>query len=157
MDSRTRRTAALWVLAPVSAYALSITTSWAIHHDPLAGATEADATGDRAPDPMVARLHAQLTRETKQFNHTRTTLLQLEREAKQRARQVTDLQRANAARRAAASSGSTGSGGSASYPSYPSSPSGSSGSSGAGAPAPAPAPAPGPAPAPPTQTSTGSS
>jgi uncharacterized membrane protein YgcG len=161
MDSRGRRTAAIWLLAPMSAYALSATTDWAIGHNP-ASPDAADAhsqQGKASVDKQVVALRARLKQETKEFNQTRRSLLQVQRDAHHRARQVKEQQRANAARWSAASSGSSSSSssGSASYPSTSSSGGSSSGGSSGSGSAPAPAPPPPPAPTPPTNTSTGSS
>jgi hypothetical protein len=161
INARRRRTVAISVLAPLSAYALSAAVDWAIGHSPVPADAAADVAKP-ARDPRVAQLRADIRRATSEYKADRHRLLRLQREVGHRAKQVSAQRAANAARIAAAqaaavAAGSSSSGGT----SYVPPPAGTSSSTSGGltpaaGPAPAPPPPP-PPPPPPTQSTTGAS
>jgi hypothetical protein len=146
MTSRHERNklTAVWVLAPLTAGLLSVTTTWALDHDPTNSnasspqAVPATSTPTALSASAMRDIEARVATATRRYERARLSLLDVERRIHLTAQQIASLKK-----KGASNSGSVPVAGGSSVRVPP---------AGSSAPAPAPAPAP-----PPVNTTTGAS
>lgn len=95
-----RAYAAAFVLAPVTAGVLSVSTGWALGHDPRgAGSPAAPATAPSTTAPpasSLAELQARVLAATRRYETARVRLLDAERRIQANVRQLEGMKKADA-------------------------------------------------------------
>ncbi len=92
---RTRQLTAVWVLAPLTAGLLSLSTDWALHHDPSADAATAQTSESPAVGRKLALLEYQVRVAAERLHSTRQTMLGVEHTVHVGAARVAAMEKAN--------------------------------------------------------------